>query len=98
VYMLVHLALALRDLMEEERARQDAAARGAEEKGGRHASSSHNTTMTENVGIMSDGANTGDLMVGLMLLIFVSSDFLTVNVNYMIFKNEDIISLRSTSP
>ncbi|RZC59814.1 hypothetical protein C5167_007128 [Papaver somniferum] len=97
VYMLVHLALALRASVEEERASQDVAARVAEEKECGHASISHDTTMTENAGIMSDGANTCDLMVGLMLLIFVSSDFLTVNVNYMIFKNEDIISLRSTS-
>ncbi|KAI3962291.1 hypothetical protein MKW92_000787, partial [Papaver armeniacum] len=79
--------------MEEERARQDVAARYAEEKGGGQASSSHDTTMTENAGIMSDKANTGDLMTGLMRLIFVSSVFLTVNVNYMIFRNEDIISL-----
>ncbi|KAI3919828.1 hypothetical protein MKW98_001084 [Papaver atlanticum] len=56
------LALALRASMEEERARQEAAARAAEEKGGGQASSSHDTTMTENTGIMSHGANTGDLM------------------------------------
>ncbi|KAI3836413.1 hypothetical protein MKW98_008174, partial [Papaver atlanticum] len=98
VYMLVHLALAIRASMEEERERQDAATRATEEKGGGQASSSHDTTMTENAGIMADGANTGYLMVGLMLLIFVSSDFPTVNVNYMILKNEDIICLRSTSP
>ncbi|KAI3881851.1 hypothetical protein MKW92_023623, partial [Papaver armeniacum] len=60
--MLVHLALALRASMEEERARKDAAARAAEEKGGGQASSSHDTTMTGNAGIMSGGANTGDLM------------------------------------
>ncbi|XP_026433351.1 26S proteasome non-ATPase regulatory subunit 4 homolog isoform X2 [Papaver somniferum] len=56
------LALALRASMEEERARQEAAARAAEEKGGGQASSSHDTTMIENTGIMSHGANTGDLM------------------------------------
>ncbi|RZC55213.1 hypothetical protein C5167_014069 [Papaver somniferum] len=56
------LALALRASMEEERARQEAAARAAEEKGGAQASSSHDTTMTENTGIMSHGANTSDLM------------------------------------
>ncbi|RZC65399.1 hypothetical protein C5167_009083 [Papaver somniferum] len=55
VYMLVHLALALRASKEEERARQDADARAAEEKGGGHASSSHDTTMTENASIMYDG-------------------------------------------
>ncbi|KAI3919871.1 hypothetical protein MKW98_001127 [Papaver atlanticum] len=56
--MLVHLALALRASMEEERARKDAAVRDAEEKGGGQASSPYDTTMTENAGIMSDGANT----------------------------------------
>ncbi|KAI3850773.1 hypothetical protein MKW98_030833 [Papaver atlanticum] len=66
--MLVHLALALRASMEEERARKDAAARAADEKGGGQASSSQDTTMTENAGIMSDGANTGDLMASLMLV------------------------------
>ncbi|KAI3940312.1 hypothetical protein MKW92_004142 [Papaver armeniacum] len=54
--------------MEEERARKDATARAAEEKGGGQASSSHDTTMTENAGIMSDGANTVDLMASLMLV------------------------------
>ncbi|KAI3842289.1 hypothetical protein MKW98_026079, partial [Papaver atlanticum] len=68
VYMLVHLALALRASMEEERERKDAAARAAEEKRGGQASSSQDTTMTENAGIMSDGANTGDLMTSLMLV------------------------------
>ncbi|KAI3925648.1 hypothetical protein MKW98_001502, partial [Papaver atlanticum] len=68
VYMLVHHALALRASMEEEMARKDAAARAAEEKGGGQASSSHDTTMAENAGIMSDRANTGDLMAGLMLV------------------------------
>ncbi|RZC92501.1 hypothetical protein C5167_041844 [Papaver somniferum] len=48
--------------MEEERARKDVGARTAEEKGGGQASSSHDTTMTENAGIMSDKANIGDLM------------------------------------
>ncbi|XP_026378863.1 26S proteasome non-ATPase regulatory subunit 4 homolog [Papaver somniferum] len=62
VYMLVHLALALRASVEEERASQDVAARVAEEKECGHASISHDTTMTENAGIMSDGANTCDLM------------------------------------
>ncbi|KAI3981593.1 hypothetical protein MKX01_007513 [Papaver californicum] len=56
------LALALRASMEEERARQEAAARAAEEKGGGQASSSHDAIMTENIGIMSHEANTGDLM------------------------------------
>ncbi|KAI3954117.1 hypothetical protein MKW98_017941 [Papaver atlanticum] len=56
--MLVHLSLALTASMEEERARKDAATRDAEEKGGGQASSPHDTTMTENAGIMSDGANT----------------------------------------
>ncbi|KAI3899295.1 hypothetical protein MKW92_024316 [Papaver armeniacum] len=65
--MLVHLTLALRDSMEEERERKDATTRAAEEKGGGQASSLHDTTMTENAGIMSDGANTGDLMECLML-------------------------------
>ncbi|KAI3923745.1 hypothetical protein MKW98_011375, partial [Papaver atlanticum] len=68
VYMLVHLSLSLRDSMEEERARKDAAARDAEEKGGGQASSSHDTTMTKNTGIMFDGANTGNLMESLMLV------------------------------
>ncbi|KAI3956831.1 hypothetical protein MKW92_044193, partial [Papaver armeniacum] len=68
VYMLMHLALALRASMEEERARKDAAARAAEEKEGGHASSSHDTTMTENAGIMFDGANTSGLMASLMLV------------------------------
>ncbi|KAI3933119.1 hypothetical protein MKW92_002275, partial [Papaver armeniacum] len=54
--------------MEEERARKDAATRVAEEKGSGQVSSSHDTTMTENAGIMSDGANTSDLMAGLMLI------------------------------
>ncbi|RZC44099.1 hypothetical protein C5167_037048, partial [Papaver somniferum] len=67
VCFLVHLAL--RASMEEERARKDTAARDADEKGGVQASSSHDTTMTENAGIMSDGANTCDLMAGLMLVI-----------------------------
>ncbi|KAI3857087.1 hypothetical protein MKW92_028115 [Papaver armeniacum] len=53
--MLVHLSLSLRASMEEERARQDVAARTAEEKGGGQASSSHDTTMTENASIMYDG-------------------------------------------
>ncbi|KAI3930774.1 hypothetical protein MKX01_037220 [Papaver californicum] len=56
------LALALRTSMEEERARQEAAARAVEEKGGGQASSSHDAIMTENIGIMSHEANTGDLM------------------------------------
>ncbi|KAI3943894.1 hypothetical protein MKW92_023816 [Papaver armeniacum] len=64
--MFVHLGLTLRASMEEERARKDAAARAAEEKGGGQASSSHDITMTENAGIMSDGANTGDLMMVLL--------------------------------
>ncbi|RZC92648.1 hypothetical protein C5167_007570 [Papaver somniferum] len=68
VYMLVHLALALRDSMEEERERKDDVGRDAEEKGGGQASSSHDTTMTENVGIMSDGASTSDLMASIMLV------------------------------
>ncbi|MCL7030638.1 hypothetical protein MKW94_015472 [Papaver nudicaule] len=63
------LALALRASMEEERARQEAAARAAEEKGGGQASSSHDAIMTENSGVMSHGADTVDLMVGLMLSI-----------------------------
>ncbi|KAI3896553.1 hypothetical protein MKW92_043222 [Papaver armeniacum] len=60
--MLVYPALALRASMEEDRVRKDAAARAAKEKGGGQSSSSHDTTMTENGFIMSDGANTGDLM------------------------------------
>ncbi|KAI3960434.1 hypothetical protein MKW92_033116 [Papaver armeniacum] len=60
--MLVHLALALRASMEEERAIKDAAARDAEEKGGGQVSSSRDTTMNENASIMFDGANTCDLM------------------------------------
>ncbi|KAI3891386.1 hypothetical protein MKW92_040495, partial [Papaver armeniacum] len=58
--------------MEEERARKDATARAAEEKGGGQASSSHDTTMTENACIMSDGANTVDLMASLMLVTWLS--------------------------
>ncbi|KAI3925204.1 hypothetical protein MKW92_024043, partial [Papaver armeniacum] len=54
--------------MEEERVRKDAAARTAKEKGGGQASSSHDTTMTENTGIMSGGVNTGDLMACLMFV------------------------------
>ncbi|RZC53516.1 hypothetical protein C5167_012365, partial [Papaver somniferum] len=68
VYMLVHLDLALRASMEEERARKDVAARTTEEKGSGQASSSHDTTMTENAGIMYDKANIGDLMASLVLV------------------------------
>ncbi|KAI3943457.1 hypothetical protein MKW92_012742, partial [Papaver armeniacum] len=53
--------------MEEERARKDAAARAAKEKGGGQASSSHDKTMIENAGIMSDGAKS-DLKASLMLV------------------------------
>ncbi|KAI3940105.1 hypothetical protein MKW92_011324 [Papaver armeniacum] len=54
--------------MEEERAIKDVATRVAEEKGGGQVSSSRDTTMNENASIMFDGANTCDLMAGLMLI------------------------------
>ncbi|KAI3871409.1 hypothetical protein MKW98_024578 [Papaver atlanticum] len=69
--MFVHLALAHRASMEEERERKDAAARAAEEKVGGQTSSSQDTTMTKNAGIMSDGANTCDLMQVSCLLLVV---------------------------
>lgn len=69
------LALALRVSMEEERARQEAAAKKAQEEGstsekGEQQSTSQDATMTESVnpGTSEPEKKTHDLMVGVLLL------------------------------